>query len=82
MLLPVTDIDEASRLAERIRASIAAASIADVGAITLSVGVAAWQDEAMPLEQSLKQADAALYQAKHDGRNCVRVAEASKSLTP
>ena len=82
MLLPVTDIDEASRLAERIRASIAAASIADVGAITLSVGVAAWQDEAIPLEQSLKQADAALYQAKHDGRNCVRVAEASKSLAP
>lgn len=82
MLLPVTDIDEASRLAERIRASIAAASIADVGAITLSVGVAAWQEEAMPLEQSLKQADAALYQAKHDGRNCVRVAEASKSLAP
>jgi len=84
MLLPMTDIDEASRIAERIRVSIADAWIADVGAITLSVGVAVWQDETMPLEQSLKQADAALYQAKHDGRNCVRVAESRRpdSLTP
>ncbi|WBG91839.1 sensor domain-containing diguanylate cyclase [Pantoea piersonii] len=76
MLLPMTDIEEARHIAERIRAEIAAASLADVGTITLSVGVAAWQDESVLLEQSLKQADAALYQAKNDGRNCVRVAEA------
>jgi len=81
MLLPMTDIEEARRIAERIRAEIAAASLADVGTITLSVGVAAWQDESVPLEQSLKQADAALYQAKNDGRNCVRVAEAQTPLS-
>lgn len=81
MLLPMTDIEEARRIAERIRAEIAAASLADVGTITLSVGVAAWQDESVPLEQSLKQADAALYQAKNDGRNCVRVAETQTPLS-
>ncbi|MCG7388908.1 MULTISPECIES: sensor domain-containing diguanylate cyclase [Pantoea] len=80
MLLPMTDIEEARRIAERIRVSIAAASLAEVGTITLSVGVAGWQDEAVSLEQSLKQADAALYQAKNDGRNCVRVAEAQTPL--
>lgn len=80
MLLPMTDIEEARRIAERIRAEIAAASLAEVGTITLSVGVAGWQDEAVSLEQSLKQADAALYQAKNDGRNCVRVAEAQTPL--
>lgn len=80
MLLPMTDIEEARRIAERIRVSIAAASLAEVGTITLSVGVAGWQDEAVSLEQSLKQADATLYQAKNDGRNCVRVAEAQTPL--
>ncbi|OQP34677.1 GGDEF domain-containing protein [Pantoea latae] len=86
MLLPLTDIEEARRIAERIRISVAEGWIADVGTITLSAGVAVWQGEEMSQELSLKQADAALYQAKHDGRNCVRVAGAQTpllgSLTP
>jgi diguanylate cyclase (GGDEF)-like protein len=47
-----------------------------VGRITLSIGVAAWNgSQDAGLENSLKQADAALYEAKSAGRNCVIVAD-------
>lgn len=75
MLLPDISLEEARTLAEEIRQSVADTNIPVVGQVTLSVGVAAWQDSALPLELSLKQADAALYQAKHAGRNCVVTAD-------
>jgi two-component system, cell cycle response regulator len=44
--------------------------------ITMSFGVLATQDWDLELaEQVLAEADAALYQAKMDGRNCVRLAK-------
>jgi diguanylate cyclase (GGDEF)-like protein len=80
MLLPGSAADEASVLAERVRKSIANAWIEEVGNITLSIGVAAWCGEDVALEATLKQADAALYQAKKAGRNCVFVSGKSVSL--
>lgn len=80
MLLPGSAADEASVLAERVRKSIANAWIEEVGNITLSIGVAAWCGEDVALEVTLKQADAALYQAKQAGRNCVCVSGKSVSL--
>lgn len=74
MLLPATPLNEAREIAERVRASIAESQIERVGHITLSVGIASWQVEQGSQEQSLKQADAALYQAKNAGRNCVMIA--------
>ena len=74
MLLPLTSVEEACRIAERVRIAVADTPIKEVGNITLSVGVAAWQGEAASLESSLKQADDALYRAKHAGRNRVVVA--------
>ncbi|WP_312241955.1 sensor domain-containing diguanylate cyclase [Pantoea sp.] len=71
MLLPDTSLEEAQAIAERIRQSIEEVHIPLVGQITLSVGVAARRDDDLPLELSLKQADAALYRAKHAGRNRV-----------
>jgi two-component system, cell cycle response regulator len=45
-------------------------------AITMSLGVLASQDWDLQLvEEILSETDAALYQAKADGRNCVRVAK-------
>lgn len=41
--------------------------------MTLSIGVALWNADEMPLEQVFKQADDALYSAKHAGRNRVVV---------
>jgi diguanylate cyclase (GGDEF)-like protein len=46
------------------------------GRITISLGVAHWPGDASDLGAVLKQADKALYQAKHRGRNCVVVAGA------
>ncbi|ADU70184.1 diguanylate cyclase [Pantoea sp. At-9b] len=71
MLLPGTPAEEARHLAERLRKNIADNWIDKVGNITISVGIALWQPEKGTQEQSLKQADAALYQAKNAGRNCV-----------
>lgn len=81
MLLPGSSAEEAREIAERVRKSIADTAIDDVGNITISVGVTAWCGEEKSFETTLKQADAALYQAKHAGRNCVIVAGATLSLS-
>lgn len=75
MLLPLTSEEETCQIAERIREVIADTAIPPVGYVTLSTGVAFWQPGVGSIEQSLKQADMALYQAKQSGRNCVRVAD-------
>lgn len=78
MLLPGTALEEALIIAERVRIGIAEAWLTDVGRITLSIGVSAWSGQPdVTLEDSLKQADAALYQAKNSGRNCVIAAAVS-----
>lgn len=74
MLLPATTVEEARVIAERVRVSIAESWIDPPGHITLSVGIACWQPQQGTQEESLRQADAALYQAKHAGRNCVMIA--------
>ena len=66
-----TAIDGASVLAERVRRAIASAPV-QVGdgtlEITASIGVAAGCGE---VDDLLRRADAALYEAKHSGRNRV-----------
>nr|MBA2817140.1 Stalked cell differentiation-controlling protein [Candidatus Pantoea persica] len=81
MLLPLTSVEEACRIAERVRVAVADTPIKEVGNITLSVGVAAWQGEAASLESSLKQADDVLYRAEHAGRNRVVVAGEATALS-
>ena len=75
MLLPDTSLADAEAIAERIRLSIAGEAVANVGNITLSIGVAEWSARRVPLETSLKRADDALYQAKNAGRSCTVVAK-------
>jgi diguanylate cyclase (GGDEF)-like protein len=71
ILLPDTGIDEAAGVAEKLRAAIVANPVpvpsGDVG-ITASFGVAADQRD---LESLIDRADAAMYQAKREGRNRV-----------
>jgi two-component system chemotaxis response regulator CheY len=80
VVLPGTTLDEASRVAERIRQGIAAAALPldeeQPLKLTVSLGVAnAAQVESLPSLDDLTQAvDAALHRAKSEGRNRVCLA--------
>jgi diguanylate cyclase (GGDEF)-like protein len=71
-LMMGTDMEEAARVAERLRAGVAGQAV-DLGdhavEITVSIGVARLRDG--DLAASLRDADAALYRAKALGRNRV-----------
>jgi diguanylate cyclase (GGDEF)-like protein len=74
-LLPETGLDGAMGVAERLRTSVGGTPIETSAGpipITISAGVAALGGECASLKDLLEQADAALYDAKHSGRNRVR----------
>lgn len=75
VLLPDTpDAAAARTVAEKIRLAVETAAFADVGRMTISLGLSvAVPTDAAP-EATLQRADAALYEAKQAGRN--RVASA------
>ena len=50
-----------------------------VGPITVSVGIGIFPDHGENGQEVLRAADAALYQAKRSGRNCVVVADKVKA---
>ena len=87
VLLPNTDERAALAIAERVRASVEALAIAHeaspIGVVTISIGAAVWfpaiGDAGAGL---LKLADLALYQAKHAGRNRVRLTIARPRPAP
>ncbi|MCJ8340295.1 MAG: diguanylate cyclase [Pseudomonadales bacterium] len=47
--------------------------------LTLSAGVAIFPNAEESIQKTISDADQALYQAKHDGRNCVRVSQSIHS---
>ena len=75
VLLPDADIESATSIAERLRASIAGQPVAlPCGAridVTASFGVSTVLWDEGNVEAALRQADAALYRAKRQGRNRV-----------
>jgi len=83
LLLPETAIDDAYLVAERLRARIAARSIAPDGIplnVTVSVGVADAALAMADIHALMKQADGALYAAKRDGRNRISIADLADQL--
>ena len=74
LLLPEASLESAAAAGDRLRRLVADRPI-DVGddhlQITISVGAAACHGETCDIEQLLKEADMALYQAKRSGRNRV-----------
>jgi diguanylate cyclase (GGDEF)-like protein/PAS domain S-box-containing protein len=78
ILLPETTLEQALETAERLRQAVADAAVqlADGKALrfTVSAGVASLRPEDENVDAILKRADAALYAAKHAGRNRVRAA--------
>jgi diguanylate cyclase (GGDEF)-like protein len=74
VVLPACDMDGACRVAERVRARVAAMRLAEApGQVTVSIGVAGVCDarDTTPSDL-LRAADEALYDAKHGGRDQVR----------
>ena len=77
VLLPETPLDGGTRVAEALRRDIADASIhwgTDTLAITASFGVTVALPNEVNTAALLARVDAALYRAKDEGRNCVRIA--------
>jgi diguanylate cyclase (GGDEF)-like protein len=76
ILLPGSDLDHAEDLAERLRARVGVESVAGGIAVTMSFGVAASaRNEPFDYSSVFTKADAALYRAKREGRDRVRLAE-------
>jgi len=76
VIMPDTDLSYAVGAAERLNRQIAAEPFTVSGtsetiAITVSIGLAASNRDTTTSERLLERADAALYQAKRDGRNRV-----------
>ncbi len=73
LLLPDVPLAKASTFAEKIRRLVEERAFGFEGAhVTLSVGLAAWQQGDLAPENLLSRADALLYEAKGAGRNLVR----------
>jgi two-component system cell cycle response regulator len=81
VLMPGMGLEDANAAAERLRAAVAEASIpADSKRrerLTISIGVACSLERSLHPEALLREADAALYQAKRQGRNRVEAAAAA-----
>lgn len=84
ILLPKTSRDQAATIAEAMRSKIEAEPVNVEGLpqpihVTASFGIAVWQGPAAAGDQEtlsiLDKADKALYRAKHEGRNTVRMAD-------
>ena len=77
LLLPETDIRQASIVAERLREKVAQGQFGEASAhmkITVSVGAARATVSMASLKALVKAADEALYRAKFLGRNQVSLA--------
>ena len=76
-LLPDTDQETAIEIAERLRVRFEDSRTPAIGTekpVTMSIGVASWNGDSPLQENLIEAADKALYEAKRNGRNRVRVA--------
>lgn len=71
-LLPHTNLEAAKVTAEKLRAGIASQRIlcgSGLLPVSASLGIAVWEPATTDLDELLQNADAALYEAKSQGRN-------------
>jgi diguanylate cyclase (GGDEF)-like protein/putative nucleotidyltransferase with HDIG domain len=69
IILPEARLDDAHKVAERIRKTIASRTSFKAPPITASLGVANWPIDGVMKAEIISCADAALYRAKQTGRN-------------
>jgi diguanylate cyclase (GGDEF)-like protein len=83
VLLPETPLHGARRVAETLRREIAERPVPWAGeglTVTASFGLAQTIPGEVNVQAVIARADQALYRAKDDGRNCVRIAAESATL--
>lgn len=83
LILPETSLSVVQQRAEQIRVGVKHLQVQhrqSVGAITLSLGVACFPEHGLTGEAVIRAADAALYRAKKEGRDCVITASYSEAL--
>ncbi len=83
LMLPQLPLPQALQRAEQLRRAVQRHAFLTAGgeiAVTLSVGVASYPDHGHTVDELLRSADHALYQAKREGRN--RVVQATAALRP
>jgi diguanylate cyclase (GGDEF)-like protein len=73
VMLPGETVESAMGIAERLREQVEVTSVASgMPAVTVSIGVSEIRSGDEAIADSMARADAALYAAKHAGRNCCR----------
>ena len=82
LLLAGVSDSKARQAAERIGLMISSVPVADVGTVTVSIGVAACPVHANSERSLYVASDTALYQAKNSGRNRVAVAPLMQGMLP
>jgi diguanylate cyclase (GGDEF)-like protein len=83
VLAPELNKADVVAFAEELRAACAAAPLAygtNTAFITISIGIASYEGDAIPLAELIREADAALYRAKQTGRNRVVLAPSAGQL--
>jgi diguanylate cyclase (GGDEF)-like protein len=71
MLIPDADKEAAYCLAQRLREELGKVKFEDLPPITISLGIATFPSDSTDIEELIKKADAAMYEAKQKGRNRV-----------
>jgi len=79
ILSPETDVAGGISLAEKMRTLLEAADFAEIGGMTASFGVAAF-DQSDDIEAVIGRADAGLYAAKNGGKNRTEVAQTNDQI--
>ncbi len=83
MVLPSTTLEAAEQRAEELRQRVESLVIryadANLPRVTVSIGIASFPSSGVTPQEVLNAADKALYAAKAEGRNCVRLSGSSKS---
>lgn len=85
VVLPETPLVMAVELGERLLRRVSSHRVRleeDSVNLTISIGVASFPEIAREWHDLLDAADRAMYQAKHDGRNCLRSARSEVSSGP
>ena len=82
IILTETDLTRGLEVAERLRQAIKETEIPEAGHVTVSVGLAEFNEAGAGARELFIAADAALYQAKHQGRDRVAAAAAKPEANP